>query len=156
MTGFDSWGYIFALIMYAPIHAEAAVIRRPHEAVQAQAPAAHARNVISQPLPKLNGDHLTAHLVEVHYGPGEQSKPHSHPCPVIGYVLEGAVRMQVKGGEEKIYRVGESFYEAPNGVHLLSANASQSLPARFLATFVCDNQAPLTSPVPASQEGPQP
>jgi quercetin dioxygenase-like cupin family protein len=154
MTDFDSWAYIFALILHGPIQAEAAVIAPPH-ITAARAKSARARDVISQPLPKLNGDQLTVHMVEVHFNPGEQSKPHSHPCPVIGYVLEGAVRMQVKGGEEKIYRVGESFYEAPNGVHLLSANASQSLPARFLATFVCDHQAPLSSPAPASMEGPQ-
>jgi quercetin dioxygenase-like cupin family protein len=156
MTGFDSWAYIVALILYGPIHVEAAVFASPHEAAAAPAQSARARDVTSQPLPKLNGDQLTVHVVEVHFDPGEQSKPHSHPCPVIGYVLEGAVRMQVKGGEERIYRVGESFYEAPNGIHLLSANASQSLPARFLATFICDHQAPLSTPVPASREGPQP
>jgi quercetin dioxygenase-like cupin family protein len=152
MAGFDSWAYIFALILYAPIHVEAA-IAQPHEA---QAQPARARNVISQPLPKLNGDQLTVQVLEVRFDPGERSKPHTHPCPVIGYVLEGAVRMQVEGGPEKIYSVGESFYEAPNGIHLLSANASQSAPARFLATFVCDHQAPLSSPASPRQEGPQP
>ncbi|HEY2038445.1 MAG TPA: cupin domain-containing protein [Edaphobacter sp.] len=154
MAGFDSWAYVFALILYAPIHVEAAVITQPpHEAVPEQAQTARSKNVISQPLPKLNGDRLIVHVVEVRYGPGEHSQPHTHPCPVIGYVLEGAVKMQVKGGAEKIYHAGDSFYEAPNGVHLLSANASQTAPAHFLATFVCDHPAPLTSPVPASEAG---
>ena len=151
MAASDSWAYIFALILYAPIHVEAAVVMPPQGAAPKPAQTARSRNVISQPLPKLNGDQLTVHVVEVRFGPGEQSQPHTHPCPVIGYVLEGAVRMQVKGGEEKIYHVGESFYEAPNGVHLLSANASQTMPAHFLATFVCDHQAPLSSPAPADQ-----
>jgi hypothetical protein len=34
-----------------------------------------ARIVLSQPLPKLDGDHLKVVLVEVHYGPGEASSP---------------------------------------------------------------------------------
>ena len=157
MAGFDTWAYICALILYAPIHVEAAVIMPPQDTTPKPkpVPAAHSSNVMSHPLPKLNGDQLTVHVVEVRYGPGEHSQPHTHPCPVIGYVLEGAVRMQVKGGDEKVYRAGESFYEAPNGIHFLSANASQTAPARFLATFVCDHQAPLTSPAPA-QEGRRP
>jgi quercetin dioxygenase-like cupin family protein len=153
MVGFDSWAYIVAVILYAPIHIEAAVVIPLQDAASKPAQTAPSRKVMSQPLPKLDGEHLTVHVVEVRYGPGEHSQPHTHPCPVIGYVLEGAVRMQVKGGEEKIYHVGESFYEAPNGVHLLSANASQTMPAHFLATFVCDHQAPLSSPAPAAPEG---
>src|SRR5271165_2879603 len=81
------------------------------------------RTVFSHHLPTLDGDHLEISLVEVAYGPGGSSAPHSHPCPVIGYVVEGAVRTQVKGEAEAVYRTGESFYEAPNGTHLVSANA---------------------------------
>ena len=107
-----------------------------------------ARVAFSHALPKLNGDHLKATLVEVHYGPGESSSSHSHPCAVIGYVTEGALRTQVKGEPEAIYKAGESFYEAPNGVHVVSANASQTEAATFIAYFVCDHDAPLSSDVP--------
>jgi quercetin dioxygenase-like cupin family protein len=107
-----------------------------------------ARVALSQALPKLNGDHLKATVVEVHYGPGESSPPHSHPCAVIGYVVEGALRTQVKGEPEAIYKAGESFYEAPNGVHVVSANASQTEAATFIAYFVCDHNTPLSSDVP--------
>jgi quercetin dioxygenase-like cupin family protein len=107
-----------------------------------------ARVALSQALPKLDGDHLNATLVEVHYGPGESSPPHSHPCAVIGYVVEGALRMQVKGEPEASYKAGEGFYEAPNGVHVVSANASQTVPATFIAYFVCDHDTPLSSDVP--------
>jgi quercetin dioxygenase-like cupin family protein len=109
-----------------------------------------ARVVLSQALPKLNGDHLKATLVEVHYGPGESSPPHSHPCAVIGYVVQGTLRSQVKGGPEVIYKTGESFYEAPNGIHVVSANASRTEPATFVAYFVCDHDMPLSSDVPAA------
>jgi len=108
---------------------------------------ARVRTVTAQELPRMDGGHLRVTLVEINYGPGEYSHPHSHPCPVIGYVIEGAVRMQVKGQPETIYRVGESFYEPPNGVHQVSANASEKEPAKFLAYFACDHEAPLSSPV---------
>jgi quercetin dioxygenase-like cupin family protein len=107
-----------------------------------------ARVVLSQLLPKLDGDHLKATVVEVNYGPGESSSPHSHPCAVIGYVVEGALRTQVRGAPEAIYQAGESFYEAPNGVHAVSANASQTKPAKLIAYFVCDHDAPLSVDVP--------
>ena len=107
-----------------------------------------ARVALKQALPKLNGEHLKATVVEVHYGPGESSPPHSHPCAVIGYVVEGALRTQVKGEPEAIYKAGEGFYEAPNGVHVVSANASQTVPATFIAYFVCDHDTPLSSDVP--------
>ena len=107
-----------------------------------------ARVLLSQSLPKLAGDHLKAILVEVHYGPGEASPPHSHPCAVIGYMVRGAVRTQSAGGVQAIYRVGQTFYEAPNVVHLISANASKTEPAAFLAYFVCDHDGPLSVNVP--------
>jgi quercetin dioxygenase-like cupin family protein len=98
-------------------------------------------------LPVLDGQQLTATLVEVTYPPGGANPPHRHPCPVIGHVLEGAVRMQVQGQAERVFTAGETFFESPADVHAVSANASQSAPARFLAYFVCDRETPLTVPV---------
>jgi quercetin dioxygenase-like cupin family protein len=110
-----------------------------------------ARIVLSKSLPKLDGDHLKAVLVEVNYSPGEASLPHSHPCAVIGYVVEGRIRTQVKGEPEIIYKAGESFYEAPNGVHLVSANASSMEPAKLVAYLICDRDTPLSVPAPDSK-----
>ena len=72
-----------------------------------------ARVAFLHALPKLDGNRLQATVVEVHYGPGEASSLHSHPFAVIGYVIGGTLRTQVKGEPEAIYRGGESFYEAP-------------------------------------------
>src|SRR5215831_1948349 len=91
----------------------------------AQAKHEHSRMAFSHALPQLDGAHLEATVVEVNYGPGESSGPHTHPCAVIGYIVEGTYRTQVKGEPEAIYKAGESFYEAPDGVHLVSMNASQ-------------------------------
>lgn len=111
------------------------------------------RTVLAQPLERLSGDHLKVILVEVNYGPGGASMPHSHPCPVIGYVAEGAIRSQVKGGPEKTYKAGESFYEPANGVHQVSANASATEPAKLLAYFLCDRDVPLSTDVPGNSTG---
>ena len=109
-----------------------------------------ARIVLSKPLSKLDGDHLKVVLVEVRYGPGEASSPHSHPCPVIGYVVEGTLRTQVNGEPEIIYKAGESFYESPNGVHLISANASSTKPLKLVAYLICDHDTPLSVDVPGN------
>lgn len=109
---------------------------------------ADVRVVSSHPLPALDGTRLRATLVEVRYGPGESSSPHGHPCPVVGYVIEGRLRVAVDGGVDSVFSAGESFYEAPNGVHRISANASQTEPVRFLAWFTCDRETALSTPAP--------
>src|SRR5690242_17161868 len=66
-------------------------------------PKERARVLFSNDLPKMDSNHLRVTLVEVNYGPGEASAPHSHPCAVFGYVVSGALRTQVKGEPEMIY-----------------------------------------------------
>jgi quercetin dioxygenase-like cupin family protein len=107
-----------------------------------------ARVVFAHALPHLDGNHLNATVVEVNYGPDEFSPPHTHPCAVVGYVVEGALRTRVAGESETVFKAGESFYEAPNSVHAVSANASSTEPAKLLAYFVCDHDTPLSRNVP--------
>jgi quercetin dioxygenase-like cupin family protein len=106
------------------------------------------RNVLSQALPAMDGRQLRVTVVDVTYGPGGSSRPHRHPCAVVGSVIAGTLRSRVQGEPEALYQAGESFYEAPNGVHLVSANASDRAPVRFLAYFICDHDAPLSEAVP--------
>lgn len=109
---------------------------------------ASVRMVLTQPIPPLHGDRVRVQVVEVSYPPGGSSEPHRHPCAVIGYVADGAFRSQVQGEADTVYRAGQSFYEAPNVVHLVSANASQDQPVRFTATFICDSTGALLIPAP--------
>lgn len=111
-------------------------------------PPAATRVVRSQALPEMNGKQLEVKLIEVVYPSGGASRAHSHPCAVFGYILEGTLRSQVRGQSEATYRPGDSFYEPPHGVHAVSANANSTEPVRFLAAFVCDSTAPLSTPVP--------
>jgi quercetin dioxygenase-like cupin family protein len=76
-------------------------------------------------------------LVEVRYGPGASSKSHRHSCPVVGYVVSGAIRSQVDAEPETVYKAGESFYEPAGALHAVSANASNETDARLLAVFLC-------------------
>jgi drug/metabolite transporter (DMT)-like permease/quercetin dioxygenase-like cupin family protein len=123
---------LFAGFAVAPVHG------------QATAPKERARVVQSHDLPMLDGTHLKATLVEVNYGPGEASTAHSHPCAVLGYVVAGSVRFQVMGEPEKLLSAGESFYEGPNRIHLVSANASATEPAKLIAYLICDHETPLS------------
>ena len=111
------------------------------------------RVAITQALPPLDGRHLEASVVEVTYAPGGAGSPHRHPCPVIGYMIEGSMRMQVSGQVERTYQAGDTFYETPTDVHVVSANASADRPARFLAYFVCDQKTPLSVPAPGAPGG---
>lgn len=111
-------------------------------------PPAAVKSLLTQKLPALQGATLDNRLVEVSYPPSGASAAHRHPCPVVGYVLEGALRMQLQGQPERIVRAGESFYESPADIHAVSANASTTAPVRFLAFFTCDKDTPTSIPVP--------
>ena len=105
------------------------------------------RDVLRHEMPREFGDKANVALVEVVYPPGGSSRPHRHPCPVVAYVVEGSIRMQVRGGTERVYQAGEAFYEDPTDVHLISANGSSKTPAKFVAFFVCRDDVPLSVPV---------
>jgi quercetin dioxygenase-like cupin family protein len=142
----------FAVLVVAWIvfpHSDAAVAQAGRDASPNNS-SEQARIAFSHALPRLDGAHLKATIVEVTYRPGGSSPPHSHPCPVIGYVIEGALRTQVKGEAVAIYKAGQSFYEPPNGVHMVSANASDKAPVKFLAYFVCDHDTPLSVAPPGT------
>ncbi|MER2267359.1 cupin domain-containing protein [Methylobacterium oxalidis] len=104
--------------------------------------------VFDETLPNVPGKSMKGVLVE--YGPGGASPAHTHPPSAFIYatVLQGAIRSRVNDGPEKTYRAGESFAERPGDRHAVSANASQSEPARLLAVFVVDTAATdLTTPI---------
>ena len=50
-------------------------------------------------------------------------------------------------GPATTYEVGQSFYKLPGDRHAVSANASETKPAKLLAVFVVDtNETELTIP----------
>jgi quercetin dioxygenase-like cupin family protein len=111
-----------------------------------QAPTVKASQIRVAPLPKLDGEHLTMRLVEVTYPPGAVSQAHRHPCPLVGYMLSGTIRMQIDNGAPQDYSAGDTFVELPTNVHTSATNLSPDTPAKFLVTFLCDKETPLTVP----------
>jgi quercetin dioxygenase-like cupin family protein len=88
--------------------------------------------------------------VLVEYGPGGYSPRHTHAKSAFIYatVLEGAVRSQINDGPVTIYNVGQSWSELPGDRHSVSANASETKPAKILAIFVLDaSEKELTTPI---------
>ncbi len=91
-----------------------------------------------------------ASMVTVEYAPGAGTPPHSHPADTFVYVLEGAIEMQVAGGELKVLKAGDTYYEQPSDKHMVSRNASKTDKARFLVMFVKDKDAPVLVPETAA------
>lgn len=101
--------------------------------------------LLSKDLPDLPGKE--GRMVIVDYSPGGSSAVHRHNADVFVYVMEGSVVMQVKGGKQMTLTAGQSFYEAPGDIHLVSKNASTTAPAKFVVFFVKDKGAPVSTPV---------
>jgi quercetin dioxygenase-like cupin family protein len=102
--------------------------------------------LMAQPLPGFSGPEKEGALAIVEYPPGTSSMAHRHNAHVFVYVLEGSVVMQVKGGQEVTLKAGETFYEKPDDIHVVSKNASATAPAKILTFFVKDKGAPTTVP----------
>ena len=64
---------------------------------------------------------------------------------VTAYITKGRIRSQLKGGPLEIFDVGQSFFEPPGAIHLVSANASTTDWAELVAIFVADEGAQLTT-----------
>jgi len=99
--------------------------------------------VSSHALPDLPGKRVT--VVRVTYGPGGSTPPHRHAGTVTAYITKGQIRSQLKGGPVEIFDVGQSFFEPPGAIHVVSANASNTDWAELIAVFVADEGAQLTT-----------
>jgi quercetin dioxygenase-like cupin family protein len=103
--------------------------------------------VYQHELPNVPGKSIKGVLIE--YGPGGYSAGHTHAKSTFIYatVLKGTIRSQVNDGPVTIYETGESFSELAGDRHGVSANASDTEPAKLLAVFVVDtSETELTTP----------
>jgi quercetin dioxygenase-like cupin family protein len=103
--------------------------------------------VYQHAIPGVPGKSVKGVLVE--YGPGGYSPSHTHAKSALIYatVLEGDIRSKVNDGPEKTYHTGENWTEVPGDHHVVSANASETKPAKILAVFIVDDQdKELTTP----------
>ena len=100
--------------------------------------------LITKDLAGLLGEQFLMYTVD--FPPGFSSPVHRHNAQVSVYMLEGSVVMQVRGGKEVTLRPGQSFYEDPNDIHVVSRNASSTKSARFLVFLIHKKGAPLVIP----------
>src|SRR3546814_6549502 len=107
-------------------------------AADAAAPQAKVTPLMSQALPDFPGKEAV--MITVEYPPGAVDPVHRHDADAFVYVLEGAIVMQVKGGEPMTLSAGQSFYEAPGDIHTVGRNASQTEPAQFLVVLLKDKK----------------
>jgi len=101
--------------------------------------------LMSKDVPELPGKEVV--MIRADYPPGGMDPIHRHNAQTFVYVLEGSIVLQVKGGKEVTLTPGETFYEAPDDVHLVSRNASTTKPAKFIVFLVKDKGAPVLIPV---------
>lgn len=99
--------------------------------------------IASHALPNVPGKRVT--IVRVFYGPGGFTRAHRHAGSVTAYITKGEIRSQLAGGPVETFKVGQSFFEPPGAIHLVSANASNTEPAELIAVFVADEGAQLTT-----------
>ena len=72
---------------------------------------------------------------------------HAKSAFTCATVLEGAIRSQANNGPVTTYKAGRSWSELSGDRHEVSANASETKPARLLAVFVVHtNETELTIP----------
>ena len=73
-----------------------------------------------------------------------------HACQIRLHLRDrarGAIRNQVNDGPVTTYKAGQSFSELPGYRQSISANASDTKPAKLLAVFAVDtNETDLTIP----------
>jgi quercetin dioxygenase-like cupin family protein len=105
-------------------------------------PAAAVQQLVDKDMVGVPGKQLV--MLTVEYPPGGASLPHRHDAQVFVYVLEGELTMQVEGSPAVTLHPGQTFYEKPDDVHLVSANASMTAPAKILVFILKDKNAPVT------------
>jgi quercetin dioxygenase-like cupin family protein len=112
-------------------------------------PAAVVKQLLDQDLVGVSGKELL--MLTVEYLPGGASLPHRHDAQVFVYVLQGELSMQIAGSPAVTLRQGETFYENPSDVHLVSANASKTAPAKIFVFIVKNKGAPVSRDVPSKE-----
>jgi quercetin dioxygenase-like cupin family protein len=137
--------------MKRPVHIFGAAIAALVLPGLASAQSAPVRETVTEiaasAIPNVAGKRLISLVVD--YPPGASSVSHRHARSafIYAYVLSGEVRSQVNDEPVRVYRPGEFWFESPGSHHRVSANASDSKPARLLAVFIVDaSDEPLTTP----------
>lgn len=107
--------------------------------------AAHPETVtplFKRDLPNVPGKAMVA--VEVSFPPGAAAPAHTHPASAFlyAYVLSGEIVSAVDADPPRVFKAGESWYEAPGARHTVTRNPSKDTPARILVVFITNPDEP--------------
>jgi quercetin dioxygenase-like cupin family protein len=109
------------------------------------APQSSRKMLMAKDLPDFPGKEAMVYIVQ--YPPGTNNAPHRHNGHVFLHILEGQLNAQVKGGELTVLNPGDTYYESPTDIHVISRNPSSSVPAKAMVFLIHDKGAPLSTPV---------
>lgn len=98
---------------------------------------------------EINGKQSKATFVELTLEPGADGKPHRHPGPVFGYVLEGEVEFAVDDGEVQKLKTGDTFYEPGMALHAVMRNPTDKTSRVFVVLVHPRDAKQLAIPEPA-------
>ena len=96
----------------------------------ASAPRELARHSLTGPL-----EGFDVVLVDLHPGPGT-GRDHRHTGPVLGYVVDGQVRVGVDHKPEQIVAAGNTFFEPTGVLHSTFGSADARSAAHVVAFMV--------------------
>jgi quercetin dioxygenase-like cupin family protein len=97
--------------------------------------------VRDQPIRFPQGDNqFTAVLGEI--APGGQAGRHMHTVPLLVYILEGSLSIEMEGHGTHVVSAGEAFTEVINTWH--NGRNLGSTPAKFLIVFAGQDGTPIT------------
>jgi quercetin dioxygenase-like cupin family protein len=90
------------------------------------------------------GYELIVNVVEIPAGISEIK--HTHPGPLVGYVLEGTAILEHEGRSTAAYKPGEAFLVQAGKIHqgINTGNVS----TKILAVLMVEKGKPTTSPAP--------
>ena len=99
-------------------------------------------NSVGQPItyPRDGTPEVTALLVEM--APGEETGWHSHPGPLLGYILSGELTVVQVTGEKRVVRAGEVSLESVGVIH--NGRNDGSIPCRMIVFVVGLKDVPIT------------
>lgn len=112
-------------------------------AAQSTAPRSVGKDLMMKDLADLAGKQAVVRANE--YPPGTSNPPHRHNAHVFLHLLEGQLIVQVKGGQPVTLKPGDTYYESPSDIHVVSRNPSASVTAKALVFMVKDIGAPATT-----------
>jgi len=100
-------------------------------------------------VPLENKNVTSVEVREINFEPGQETGRHRHPCPVLGYIVEGAAIVQIEDQPAQRLEAGAAFYE-PAGAVMRFDNASSTRPLKFIGYYLLNGKQELIEMLPAA------